>query len=234
MFPLLSHSRAPPYRECRTLRILRPIPNHVGTDAACPCPNTCRDGRIRPSSGPAVPGRSPFATACALSLIPSFSPKNVSHIDLDLTFLKNYPVTAVFFVELLLNLAWLLLALPAYWLWRDSRTAHDGRRFTSLQILLALGCMLVVLFPVISATDDLRAMRAEMEESPAGKRSVCQKSGEKSSTAKWHSQPLLAAVSDFFVVHDTTWHTVPVRSFFTPEFHRVDLRPRAPPQPVLA
>jgi hypothetical protein len=137
-------------------------------------------------------------------------------------------------MELLLNLAWLLLALPAYWLWRDSRTLPPGRRFTSLQVLLALGCMLVILFPVISATDDLRAMRTEMEESPASKRSVCQKTGEKACAAKWHSQPLVAVVSDFFAVHDTTWHTVPVRSFSTPEFLRLDLRPRAPPQPVLA
>jgi hypothetical protein len=39
--------------------------------------------------------------------------------------------------------------------------------------------MLVLLFPVISATDDLHAMRAEMEESPASKRSVLQASNEK-------------------------------------------------------
>ena len=69
---------------------------------------------------------------------------------------------------------------------------------------------------------------------PAGKRTVCQKSGEKSSSAKWHSQPLLAVVSDFLVVHDTTWHAVPVPFFYTPEFRRLDLRPRAPPRPVLA
>lgn len=94
--------------------------------------------------------------------------------------------------------------------------------------------MLVVLFPVISATDDLHAMRTEMEESPAGKRSVCQKSGEKSSSAKWHSQPLVAAVSDFFVVHPATWHAVPVHALFSPQFRRPDLRPRAPPQSALA
>jgi hypothetical protein len=153
---------------------------------------------------------------------------------LHLTFLKNYRFVQHFLVELLLNLAWLLLALPAYCLWRDSKAAHDGRRFTSLQALLALGCVLVVLFPVISATDDLRAMRTEMEESPAGKRSVCQKSGEKPTAAKWHSQPLLAVISDFFVVLDSARHVAPVRAFLTPEFHRVNLPARAPPQPVLA
>lgn len=75
-------------------------------------------------------------------------------------------------MELLLNLAWTLLALPAYWLWRRSAKAQPGRRFSSLQCLLGLGCLLVLLFPVISASDDLHAMRAEMEESPTSKRSI--------------------------------------------------------------
>lgn len=72
-------------------------------------------------------------------------------------------------MELLLNLAWLLLALPACWLWR--RSARAQRSSSSMRSLLALSCMLVVLFPVISATDDLRSMHADMEESPASKRS---------------------------------------------------------------
>ncbi len=86
-------------------------------------------------------------------------------------------------MELLLNLAWLLLALPAFWLWRGART---GRKYSSLQCLLALGCVLVVLFPVISATDDLHAMRCEMEESPASKRSVRQAGQDKASL--WNSR----------------------------------------------
>ena len=73
-------------------------------------------------------------------------------------------------MELLLNLAWLLLALPAVWLWARSRSGSTGRKFSALQCLLALGFLLVLLFPVISATDDLRAMRTEMEGSPGSKR----------------------------------------------------------------
>jgi len=72
-------------------------------------------------------------------------------------------------MELLLNLVWLLLAVPGYWLWRRSVHSH---RAGSRQCLLALGCALVLLFPVISATDDLHAMRAEMEESSSSKRTV--------------------------------------------------------------
>jgi hypothetical protein len=153
---------------------------------------------------------------------------------LDLAFLKNWRLSSFCAVELLLNFAWLFLALPAYCLWRDSRSAQDSRRFASLQILLTLGCMLVILFPVISASDDLLAMRTEMEETPASKRSVCQKSSEKASPAKWHSQPLASLTSDFSVVHDETQPLPSFRSFFTPDFRRLDLRPRAPPQPVLA
>jgi hypothetical protein len=79
-------------------------------------------------------------------------------------------------MELLLNLAWLLLALPAYWLWR-----RNARRVTSLQCLLALGCLLVLLFPVISASDDLHVMRAEMEDS-ISKRTVRQSGSDRNSS----------------------------------------------------
>jgi len=84
-------------------------------------------------------------------------------------------------MELLLNLLWVLLALPAYWLWRRDASAQQKRGFSPLQGLLALGCVLVLLFPVISASDDLHAMRAEMEDSSISKRTVRQASSEKSS-----------------------------------------------------
>jgi hypothetical protein len=82
-------------------------------------------------------------------------------------------------MELLLNLAWVLMALPAYWLWLRGAGARESRRASALQFLLALGCVLVLLFPVISATDDLHAMRAEMEESATSKRAVRQAGGER-------------------------------------------------------
>jgi hypothetical protein len=84
-------------------------------------------------------------------------------------------------MELLLNLFWVLLAVPAYWLWRRDAETRLARRVTSLQCVLALGCGLVLLFPVISATDDLHAMRAEMEESATSKRTVRQASSDKNS-----------------------------------------------------
>lgn len=97
-------------------------------------------------------------------------------------------------MELLLNLVWLLLALPAYWLWRHALRSREGRRSSSLQCMLALACVLVVLFPVISATDDLHAMRAEIEESPASKRNLRQAGSDKPGNWQAYSQiPIVVA-----------------------------------------
>jgi len=67
-------------------------------------------------------------------------------------------------VESLLNACWLLLMVPAVALWLRKR--HYCK---SMQLAIVLVCLLVLLFPVISATDDLRAMRQEAEESSLGK-----------------------------------------------------------------
>ena len=98
-------------------------------------------------------------------------------------------------MELLLNLAWLFLSVPAFWLWHGSRMSSPVRKFTALQCVLALGCMLVILFPVVSATDDLRAMRNEMEESSASKRTIRQASNDKALACRWQNPPALAATA---------------------------------------
>jgi hypothetical protein len=137
-------------------------------------------------------------------------------------------------MELLLNLAWLLLALPAYWLWSNSRN-RAGRQFTSLQCLLTLGCVLVILFPVISATDDLRAMRAEMEESPASKRSLRQTTTEKASP--WNSRPQTQpAIMVAFVpfVPGAEFHVLPSFTSFSVSATPLAHTGRAPPAFLLA
>ncbi len=76
-------------------------------------------------------------------------------------------------MELILNLFWVLLAVPAYWIWRrPTESVRPGTRLCSWHYILVLGCILTLLFPVISATDDLHAMRPESEESCSSKRSV--------------------------------------------------------------
>jgi len=133
-------------------------------------------------------------------------------------------------MELLLNLAWLLLALPAYWLWRGRRTTQKS----SLQCLLSLGCLLVVLFPVISATDDLQAMRTEMEESPVSKRALRQaNNAEKSPVSAWHSPALIASLASLFVTNED--RLVPVVGLMLlPASPDVERASRAPPASFLA
>ena len=134
-------------------------------------------------------------------------------------------------MELLLNLAWLLLVLPAYWLWRSARSVPAARKFHSLQCLLALACMLVILFPVISATDDLCAMRSEMEESPASKRSVRQASNDKAPAWKWQSPPALAGTSKSLIVNDNDEGRQPLLSLpvSVPAAPAIEQAGRAPP-----
>jgi hypothetical protein len=136
-------------------------------------------------------------------------------------------------MELLLNFAWLLLALPAYWLWLDARDAATGRRLTALQYLFSLACVLVLLFPIISATDDLRAMRADMEESPH-KISICQKSTDKHYFGKWQSQPALASFSSSQIPTNQAWPVAPTSAFSLPPAPTVAAPSRAPPQLPLA
>jgi hypothetical protein len=81
------------------------------------------------------------------------------------------------------------------WRQRNASTSPDGRAkslaTSPLVFLCVLGCIVVLLFPVISASDDLHAMRAEMEESSPGKRGVCQAAVEKASVwdSRWQNLP---------------------------------------------
>lgn len=74
--------------------------------------------------------------------------------------------------ELALNLAWSLIAAASYaLLFRrfGNRGAWHARGASRVQCIVALTCVLAILFPVISLTDDLHEMQATAEEaSPSG------------------------------------------------------------------
>lgn len=94
---------------------------------------------------------------------------------------------------------------------------------------MALGCVLVVLFPVVSATDDLHAMRAEMEESPISKRSISQKSGDKPSPWKSHNQSALIFAAISLAPLDGGWNPIPT-VYFPSRASSITRQPtRAPP-----
>jgi hypothetical protein len=70
-------------------------------------------------------------------------------------------------MEVLLNTIWLFVAVGAFVYWRPERNCagSNNRRITSVLAVLALACALLLLFPVISLTDDLHAEQYAMEDS---------------------------------------------------------------------
>jgi len=138
-------------------------------------------------------------------------------------------------MELVLNLAWVLLALPGYWLWRRGAEARVACRVSALQCLLALGCVLVLLFPVISATDDLHAMRAEMEESATSKRAVRQASSERNSAwiNRMQGPPALAASAVWLPAPEAGLLEVSIAGLTPPARRCVLHVGRAPPSSLL-
>ncbi len=83
-------------------------------------------------------------------------------------------------MELSLNLFWLLLVVVSVVGWRrQGSPLHRPRRTRdSRHGLIALGCVLVLLFPVISVTDDLHAEQAIIEDSNPSKRAVRHSAGD--------------------------------------------------------
>jgi len=68
-------------------------------------------------------------------------------------------------MELLLNLAWLTMVLTALWgFLRRRRSCAWTAGVPYAKALLAIGCVLVLLFPVVSASDDLHPTQAVVED----------------------------------------------------------------------
>ncbi len=106
-------------------------------------------------------------------------------------------------MELLLNLIWVLLAVPAFWLWRrEALPSHRSRYLSPVRCVLALGFILLLLFPVISATDDLRAMQPETEECPAGRRACRSAENEKGHAPNMGTAPALVGMFVVFAPAD--------------------------------
>jgi len=106
-------------------------------------------------------------------------------------------------MEVFLNSIWLAVAIAAFLFWHTTRT--PGRRdHSSRYRCLALTCALVLLFPVISLTDDLHAEQAAMEDSSRAVMKArnmvhgCLRAGSSSSRAAVTRAPYSAASLHLF------------------------------------
>src|ERR1700730_18506592 len=85
-------------------------------------------------------------------------------------------------MELALNVVWLILALPAFVVWRrQSASAQNSG-------IVLLGCLLALLFPIVSVTDDLHPISAEIEECSPLKRALKQSTCAKSPACGYDNQ----------------------------------------------
>jgi hypothetical protein len=101
-------------------------------------------------------------------------------------------------VELLLNILWLALATGAVAAFVRSRVEDPARdRLPCVPALLALGCAVVLLFPFVSATDDLHPTQEVFEDSS---KRVQQTTGPSAHAHKAHAPAVLLCVSNLAVL----------------------------------
>jgi hypothetical protein len=74
-------------------------------------------------------------------------------------------------VELFLNVFWLCVTLAAPLAWLVERAQQPSRRRIAVS-LFAFACIAILLFPVISATDDLHIVQVASEDSSACKKLI--------------------------------------------------------------
>jgi hypothetical protein len=67
-------------------------------------------------------------------------------------------------MELLLNLVWIALAIGAFLIFGRRQQRLGRKQSFCWQSFLALACVLLLLFPVISASDDLHPSQALLED----------------------------------------------------------------------
>ncbi len=113
-------------------------------------------------------------------------------------------------MELLLNFLWLMLVLPATWLWLRRQRQTPGQSIGPLRgprSFVVLAFIVVLLFPIISISDDLHPMRADVEES-SSKRIAKQLTAAKTSALNHHSAPPAQIVALFSLQFSQTANEV--------------------------
>ena len=76
-------------------------------------------------------------------------------------------------METILNLVWVAVTVAAIWLWRFRWTvSRQNPRHSTRMEAVAMVCVLALLFPVISLTDDLHPETVAVDAS-SGKRNAC-------------------------------------------------------------
>jgi hypothetical protein len=135
-------------------------------------------------------------------------------------------------MELLLNLFWLTFALLALGLWWHARREQRCNR---LPQFVVLSCVLILLFPVVSVTDDLHPIRPEMEESSPSKKIKAAAHASSDHSGVFDSLPTQSACSFLFSPHSKICGRALAELALLPETAQLCKDAcRAPPAPALS
>ena len=94
-------------------------------------------------------------------------------------------------MELLLNAIWATLALGAFLAYLRTQPHSETEQSPQVKALIALACVLFLLFPVVSASDDLHAVPGALEDTT---KRILRISGPPPQVRGSPSVPLLAVV----------------------------------------
>ena len=109
-------------------------------------------------------------------------------------------------MELLLNLVWVTLALSGLWAFlRRRRSGGWTARVPYLKALLAIACVLVLLFPVVSVSDDLHPTQAVFEDATKRIHQVAASWQHVQGTAPVGMLPALLALCLFSSLLELKW-----------------------------
>ena len=109
-------------------------------------------------------------------------------------------------MELLLNLVWVTLALTAMSVFLRRRRSCDWTaRVPYLKALLAIACVLVLLFPVVSASDDLHPTQAVFDDATKRIHQVAASWQRVQGTAPAGMLPALLALCLFPALLQSRW-----------------------------
>jgi hypothetical protein len=106
-------------------------------------------------------------------------------------------------METTLNLIWVAITVAAIWLWRFRwSVSHENPRHSTRIEIVAMVCVLALLFPVISLTDDLHP-EIVPADTVSSKRNHCLLVASNSHVGK--SKPLLHAQDFYAVLPHSSW-----------------------------
>jgi hypothetical protein len=128
-------------------------------------------------------------------------------------------------MELTLNLAWMVLVALMSWLWMCRAPREDESRWTQF---VALSVIILILFPVISMTDDLMAAQNLAETSSCQRKDhVCTNATPTHHAAPDLFLPVLAMLYPEFLSFALP-DDLPIASAKTPAVVSIQTRPPPP------